>query len=173
MLFITEEKLREEYKKSPFDSYLLKKNNKLTPQAKQFLTDFRIEIINEKNIKPKKTKKKNKTCLDENNIKKALIIKELALDIREFDSDLAMRLNKYAKRIYKGEDLDLKKLDTNKEKAIEIYINMDLISPYLRAFTSINKAYENLKEIDEDLGEILLNNLYGWFIKINEGGESY
>ncbi|EEB36261.1 hypothetical protein ANHYDRO_00913 [Anaerococcus hydrogenalis DSM 7454] len=56
MLFITEENLRYQYKKSPFDSYIIEKGSKLTPQARQFLLDFRIDIIDKS--KPKKIKKK-------------------------------------------------------------------------------------------------------------------
>ena len=56
MLFITEDNLRYKYKKSPFDSYIIEKGSKLTPQARQFLLDFRIDIVDK--TKAKNTKKK-------------------------------------------------------------------------------------------------------------------
>lgn len=46
MHFITEFELRASYKKHPFTSFDLKPNIRLTPEAKQFLLDRKIKIIN-------------------------------------------------------------------------------------------------------------------------------
>ncbi|MSS77659.1 cobalamin adenosyltransferase [Anaerococcus sp. WCA-380-WT-2B] len=174
MLFITEDKLRNQYKKSPFDSYLLKKGNKLTPQARQFLIDFRIKIINEENPKPIKKKEdlkiEDKVFKDKKYIKKVLILKELALDIREFDQEFALIINQYALDFYKKKEIKIDQTDISKDEAIEIYIKLDLISPYLRAFTSINKAIEKLEEIHDDDVEKISSILYDWFINISKGG---
>lgn len=45
MKFLTENDLRELYKNQPFTSYILEKEVKLTPGARQFLVDRKIEII--------------------------------------------------------------------------------------------------------------------------------
>ncbi len=47
MKFITENDLRAQYKQSVFTDYCLKENTRLTPGARQFLTDWRIGIIEE------------------------------------------------------------------------------------------------------------------------------
>ena len=44
MRFITEENLRYQFSKCPFDEYWIEKENRLTPSARQFLTDRRISI---------------------------------------------------------------------------------------------------------------------------------
>lgn len=44
MKFITEGQLREQYQQEPFTSYSLSPETKLTPGAKQFLTDRKISI---------------------------------------------------------------------------------------------------------------------------------
>lgn len=44
MRFITEEDLRCQFSKCPFDEYWIEKENRLTPSARQFLTDRRISI---------------------------------------------------------------------------------------------------------------------------------
>lgn len=185
MLFITEDKLRDEYKKSPFDSYIVKKGQKLTPQARQFLLDFRIKILDEKEDR-KKTKKKvlikeknnenpinNKNKLYKNI---AIITKELSKDIKNIDHDFASFLDKLARNIYKNEKTNLKSIENKKDLAVEIFINMDLENPYLEAFTMINKAIEKLKlyeDFDKELFEKISSNLYSWFINIEKGGESY
>lgn len=44
--FITEEYLRELYRKKPFNIYKLKQEQRLTPGAIEYLSDKKIKIIN-------------------------------------------------------------------------------------------------------------------------------
>lgn len=46
MKFITEEYLRDLYRKEPFTAYELKLEERLTPGASQYLSDMRINIVN-------------------------------------------------------------------------------------------------------------------------------
>ncbi|WP_276875729.1 cobalamin adenosyltransferase [Anaerococcus hydrogenalis] len=182
MLFITEENLRYQYKKSPFDSYIIEKGSKLTPQARQFLLDFRIDIIDKS--KPKKIKKEEIKLKDNSDSKKSdddkldkkvvLIIKKLALELRDFDHEFATYLNNLAIKIYKNEKIDLEEKECKKEEAINIYINMNLDNPYLKSFVSIDEAIEKLNKIkeenNEDFIDKLASRLYKWFINISKGG---
>lgn len=181
MLFITEENLRYQYKKSPFDSYIIEKGSKLTPQARQFLLDFRINIIDKS--KPKKMKKEEIKLKDNLDYKKSddkldkkviLIIKKLALDLRDFDHEFATYLNNLAIKIYKNEKIDLEEKECKKEEAVNIYINMNLDNPYLKSFVSIDEAIEKLNKIkevnNEDFIDKLASRLYIWFINISKGG---
>lgn len=181
MLFITEENLRYQYKKSPFDSYIIEKGSKLTPQARQFLLDFRIKIIDKskpENIKKEIKLKDNPICknLDEKKLDKkvSLIIKKLALEIRDFDFGFATYLNNLAIKIYKNEKIDLDKIACKKDEAIDIYINMNLDNPYLKCFVSIEDAIYELNKIkdknNEDFIDKLGASLYIWFINISKGG---
>ncbi|WPC41581.1 cobalamin adenosyltransferase [Clostridium sp. JS66] len=45
--FITEEYLRDLYRKEPFDTYKLQQGQRLTPGAAQYLSDKRIKLIND------------------------------------------------------------------------------------------------------------------------------
>lgn len=180
MLFITEDKLRYKYKKSPFDSYKLEKGNKLTPQARQFLIDLRIKIVDENNSRSMENKEKlKKIDLSQNEdtnvrLRKALIIKELANNIRKFDIELAFTLNKLAIGLFKGEKIDLDKLENTYDKAVYTYINMDIENPYISAFTIINHALEEYKKIQlDELYNKISNLLCAWFIEKSKGGETY
>ncbi|MEG2936611.1 MAG: cobalamin adenosyltransferase, partial [Clostridium sp.] len=44
MKFITEEYLRDLFRKEPFDTYKLNEGQRLTPGARQYLSDKRIEL---------------------------------------------------------------------------------------------------------------------------------
>lgn len=44
--FITEQYLREIYKKTPFEIFKLEKEQRLTPGGRQFLVDKRIKVEN-------------------------------------------------------------------------------------------------------------------------------
>lgn len=65
MIYLTEFDLREQFKKSPFNQFVVKKDIKLTPGARQFLIDKRVKITSEtvNNI----NKPKNHTKDIENN----------------------------------------------------------------------------------------------------------
>lgn len=55
MYFFTEKELRMMYKKKAFNQFVLEKNQKLTPEARQFLLDRKIEVTT---CKYKKTQEK-------------------------------------------------------------------------------------------------------------------
>lgn len=48
MYFFTEKDLRMMYKKKAFNQFVLEKHQKLTPEAKQFLSDRKIDVTNKK-----------------------------------------------------------------------------------------------------------------------------
>lgn len=59
MKFITEEYLRDLYRKEPFNTYKLNQGQRLTPGAKQYLSDKRIKL--EDDVMPKKVTTNNTT----------------------------------------------------------------------------------------------------------------
>ena len=63
MKYITEAQLRDLYKESPFESYKCSDDTRLTPNARQFLIDFKIDILDSENRgnnkKPKADKNLN------------------------------------------------------------------------------------------------------------------
>ena len=50
MHFITENELRLDYRKAPFQQFILKPKERLTPEGKQFLLDKKIELITRKEM---------------------------------------------------------------------------------------------------------------------------
>lgn len=78
MKFITEEYLRDLYKKEPFNTYELNQGERLTPGASQYLSDRGIKMSNEVSFNNKKTPevKQEKTLpVGNNNNKKKLCYK--------------------------------------------------------------------------------------------------
>lgn len=77
MKFITEEYLRDLYKKEPFNTYELNQGERLTPGASQYLSDRGIKMSNEVSFNNKKTPevKQLKTLPIRNNNKKKLCYK--------------------------------------------------------------------------------------------------
>ena len=55
MIYITEQNLRDLYGKQPFKSFTLVKGERLTPGARQFLSDRQIVLEDPTDIKPSKT----------------------------------------------------------------------------------------------------------------------
>ncbi len=55
MVYITEQNLRDLYVKQAFESFTLVEGERLTPGAKQFLTDRQISIVDPMDVKPIKT----------------------------------------------------------------------------------------------------------------------
>jgi len=55
MKFITEEYLRDLYRKEPFNTYKLQQGQRLTPGAAQYLSDKRITMDSDASKKDKKT----------------------------------------------------------------------------------------------------------------------
>ncbi|MEW9095991.1 MAG: cobalamin adenosyltransferase [Clostridiaceae bacterium] len=78
MKFITEEYLRDLYKKEPFNTYELNQGERLTPGARQYLSDRGIKMLNEVSCNNKKISevKQSKTLpVGNNNNKKKLCYK--------------------------------------------------------------------------------------------------
>lgn len=50
MRIITETELRDVWKQAPFVTYTLPENTRLTPAARQFLTDWRIELVEQQAV---------------------------------------------------------------------------------------------------------------------------
>jgi len=61
MKFITEEYLRDLYRKEPFNTYKLQQGQRLTPGAAQYLSDKRITMDNDASKKDKNVSQDNKT----------------------------------------------------------------------------------------------------------------
>ncbi|MGL5611975.1 hypothetical protein, partial [Cetobacterium sp.] len=61
--FITEEYLRELYRKEPFECFQIEQNQRLTPGGRQYLLDKKVKIENFD-----ENKKKTQVVLDKKNI---------------------------------------------------------------------------------------------------------
>lgn len=99
MKFITEDDLRDIYRKEPFTDYEIESGTKITPGARQFLADRQIHIIDggrgsktqkdgsikEKPLKQKEQKKK-RLCGRITSVEALLrcALHELSLDLAEF-----------------------------------------------------------------------------------------
>lgn len=55
MIYITEQNLRDLYGKQAFETFTLVEGERLTPGAKQFLSDRQISIVDPTDVKPSKT----------------------------------------------------------------------------------------------------------------------
>ncbi|MGL4731907.1 MAG: cobalamin adenosyltransferase [Clostridium sp.] len=81
--FITEEYLRDIYKKEPFDTYKLQQGQRLTPGAAQYLSDKRIKIqdnaSNVKNKVPKNNKVQSKKIEEK---QEEIITEEVNVDLK-------------------------------------------------------------------------------------------
>lgn len=52
MKFLTEDDLRVEYRQVPFDTFTIKKAQRLTPGARTFLADRKVKVIDENDVTP-------------------------------------------------------------------------------------------------------------------------
>lgn len=131
MRFITEDDLRELYKKSPFYTYTIEKNTRLTPGAKQFLNDFRIKLI-EKEAKKNSFEKTNifdkKAESNKNTYSKRLAIrlKKIAFKMYKIDTLVANELNAIAITLFQGIQISTKVHEEKFELDLEKLIFMDL-----------------------------------------------
>ncbi|NEU04435.1 cobalamin adenosyltransferase [Clostridium senegalense] len=93
MKFITEEYLRDLYRKEPFNTYNLQQGQRLTPGAAQYLSDKRIEI-NDKALKVKKKVSQNKQTEDKQTESKQTESKqtEIVKQVRNSDLNLKKKL---------------------------------------------------------------------------------
>ena len=65
--FITEDYLKDLYRKEPFKEFKLNENEKLTPGGRQYLLDKGIKINSNLPTDSKKEEKIDETLIDENN----------------------------------------------------------------------------------------------------------
>lgn len=79
MRFITEEYLRDIYRKEPFNTYHLEQGQRLTPGAAQYLSDKRIKIDNDAS----KAKVKSKVSKEDNQAETKKELKPNVLDINK------------------------------------------------------------------------------------------
>lgn len=84
--FITEEYLREIYRKEPFECFQIEQNQRLTPGGRQYLLDRKVKIENFD-----ESKKKTQVVLDKKNIYR---LRSLEMEIYSLVSEL---LNKNIK----------------------------------------------------------------------------
>ncbi len=183
MLFITEDKLREEYKKIPFESYLVKKGTKITPQARQFLVDFRIRIIDEskktKKISKDVVKQVNHSQVDMLKINLAIALKKFAFEIKDCDKAYANEIAKRAKQIYENKAIEIVDLTDGYATAIDIFMKSDLTNNCLIAFNAMDKLIKEvnrLKDMDSQCDRVfdyISNDVTNWFIILMKGGDAY
>lgn len=165
MKFITEDDLRKLYRKTPFNTYTIENNTRLTPGAKQFLNDFRIKIKDveiEKNSVEKTNIFDKKAELNKNTYSKrlALKLKKIACKMNKFDMTIANELNSLSVTLFQGiqfskeidknyKYLDLEKLmflDLDDEK---IDISLDLISFDMELKLRIKNTIKELNQIKD------------------------
>lgn len=147
MKFITEDELRQNYKTKPFKTFILSENNRLTPGAKQFLTDFRIKIISSsEDIDEEQDCFTPKYKINDNSIyfnkKLAIELKILSAKIVKLDSIIANKLNNFAVSLYMGIKLpDIKEIErpNSIDKGILLHIEGEHIEIILDVMESILK----------------------------------
>lgn len=89
--FITEEYLRELYRKEPFECFQIEQNQRLTPGGRQYLLDKKVKIENFD-----KDKKETQVVLDKKNIYR---LRSLEMEIYSLVSELLNRDIKVAAEI--------------------------------------------------------------------------
>lgn len=102
MKFITEQVIRTTFLKSPFDTYYLPLDTKLTPEARQFLIDRKI-VITEGKIR-ESAKLESEVCTRENDraFLSSLFLLSISLTI-DTDSQMAERLSKIYQELQTNE----------------------------------------------------------------------
>ena len=155
--FITEQYLREIYKKTPFEIFKLEKEQRLTPGGRQFLVDKRIKVENKeekeeikKEIEKVKEPKKEQVKFNKN----INIIKE--------EEKINLKKSKYVYKIKSFESQLFSLVSENLEK------NMPLAQKLLevaRSFRSLNKKnslkeekIENIMLEDVEIHDIYIHN---------------
>ena len=142
MRFITEYDLRNEYKKSPFKVYTINKNCRLTPGAKQFLTDFMVKIeegkddesLSDNNIIESE---KTSNALEDRYTKMiALKIKRLAMKANKCNQIIGEKLNSLSISLYQGH-LSFTDKSELPENAYEKLIYRDLDDPCTDFYLSL------------------------------------
>ncbi|WP_177163352.1 hypothetical protein [uncultured Fusobacterium sp.] len=151
--FITEQYLREIYKKTPFEIFKLEKEQRLTPGGRQFLVDKRIKVENKEEkeeIKKVKEPKKEQVKFNKN------------INIIKVEEKINLKKSKYVYKIKSFESQLFSLVSENLEK------NMPLAQKLLevaRSFRSLNKKnslkeekIENIMLEDVEIHDIYIHN---------------
>lgn len=169
MRFITEDELRTKYRQIPFNTYIVEENSRLTPGAKQFLTDFRIEIGKGENIKPENHNgylnmfdKKTELLKNDYSKKLAIKLKRIAVKLNKIDKVKAEKLNIISINLFQGLSIatseDTKKMDYSiNDNDIFIDLNderLDVILDLLEFDMDLSKRIDSFsKRIDKTVDE--------------------
>lgn len=142
--FITEQYLREIYKKMPFEIFKLEKEQRLTPGGRQFLTDKRIKIESVEEVKSTKNDLKGKieTAKDKNK-EKVVFIKK----------------NKYFYKIKSLESQLFSLVSENLDKNISLAQRLLEITRNFRNLNRENNLKEERKK-DVILEDINIHDIY-------------
>lgn len=148
MKFITEEYLRDIYRKQPFDTYTLQQGQRLTPGAVQYLSDKKIELIDDASKANKKVSKNDQPEVieqkgnDNLNLKKKLCCKLRSVEakflvtsseILEEDIILAQNITNLGRKISKirnaidgkGAIETIEKSDRNNENLLTSIVEIE------------------------------------------------
>lgn len=148
MKFITEEYLRDIYRKQPFDTYTLQQGQRLTPGAVQYLSDKKIELIDDVSKANKKVSKNDQPEVieqkgnDNLNLKKKLCCKLRSVEakflvtsseILEEDIILAQNITNLGRKISKirnaidgkGTIETIEKSDRNNENLLTSIVEIE------------------------------------------------
>lgn len=183
MKYITEAQLRDLYKESPFKTYKCSDDTRLTPNARQFLIDFKIEILDfedrankkllgsEKNLNNKPDKK----ALDDFT-RIGLTLRKLAVKLKGLEPLISYDLFNLSKDLKNCKFKDLEILEDAKAKAEKIFMNMEISNPYLDLFIIIDDFAGDLSRIelceeDEKIVNHLVVYTYSLFIKRVKGAK--
>ncbi|WP_311491525.1 hypothetical protein [uncultured Anaerococcus sp.] len=181
MKYITEAQLRDLYKKSPFTSYKCSDDSRLTPNARQFLIDFKIEILDldliektRKIYKEKKAPIKTFKPKPDPTYRIGILLRKLSCRLRLYDLLISLKLFDLSKDLKISKLKELEILEGAKKLAEEIFMNMEISNPYLDLFViiddfagEINKL--SLNEEEKKIVEALVAYTYSLFIKSVKG----
>lgn len=145
--FITEEYLRNIYRKKPFDTYELEEGQRLTPGGAQYLSDKRIKItgnvLNENKTNFKVNK--NSSKIDENNFEE----KKPEIEKKVEKVELGFNLNK--KLCYKLKSIEALCLVTSSEVLKEdVFLAQNIIE--------IRKKISNIRSVVSGKGILMVLN---------------
>lgn len=150
MRFITEDELRTMYRQIPFNQYKLEKDCRLTPGAKQFLVDFRIDIIIDKLKESEELDKEEEvissSCGDKVFEELALKIKNFVNAVKDYDRKKAAHFNSIAISIYKGMEYKPELEERSEIDLIEEYMLMDIGDKNFNLFCNLVNFYQNLNK---------------------------
>lgn len=182
MKYITEAQLRDLYKESPFESYKCSDDTRLTPNARQFLIDFKIDILDSENRGNNKKPKADKNLdtsqekSDTDDINRIdLLIRKLSIKLRKFNPNVSIDLFNLSKGLEICKLKELEILENAKTRAEDLFMDMEITNPYLDFFIIIDDFARELSriEISKEEKKIighLVAYTYSLYIKNVEGG---